>query len=122
MNDEWIATMDDYKKLQDELQRTHEAWKHNSETFEATVIAERDALKVEVETAKANAGRAESRALRLGAEVERLRAERAELRRLLLIAYDALFFERGMTPQDRDAMRHALETIPREVTPIHTDP
>jgi len=59
---------------------------------------------------------------RVRAEVERLRAERAELRRLLLVAYDALFFERGMTPQDRDAMRHALETIPREVTPIQTDP
>ena len=59
---------------------------------------------------------------RIEAEVERLRAERAELRRLLLVAYDALFFERGMTPQDRDAMRHALETIPREVTPIQTDP
>ena len=55
-------------------------------------------------------------------EVERLRGERAELRSLLLVAYDALFFERGMTPQNRDAMRHALETIPREVTPIQTDP
>jgi hypothetical protein len=39
----------------------------------------------------------------------RLIAAAPDLRRLLVIAYDALFFERGMTPQERDDMRRVLE-------------
>jgi hypothetical protein len=38
-----------------------------------------------------------------------LHAAAPDLRRLLVVAYDALFFERGMTPQERDDMRRILE-------------
>lgn len=36
-----------------------------------------------------------------------------EMRRLLVIAYDALFFEAGMSPKDRDDMRQILEKTAR---------